>query len=69
MTERQLKMLTAFNRIHDYLPLSLGDLIDPDYEELERLGLIESYMGMGASQRAKLTDAGRKALEVHPFTA
>jgi len=49
-----------------YVPLSLADLVDPDYLALAKDGLVESYNGIGASIRCHLTDKGRDVLAHQP---
>jgi len=62
LTPREEAMLRAYKTIYDYIPVSLGDLIDPDFRYLVQNNLVRTYMGMGASQMSTITDEGRALL-------
>jgi hypothetical protein len=62
LTERQRLMLDVLDR-SGYLPIGLGELVDPEFCDLLNRDFISTYASMGAGRRCFITDAGRRALQ------
>jgi hypothetical protein len=62
LTERQRLMLDVLDR-SGYLPIGLGELVDPEFCDLLNRDFISTYVSMGAGRRCFITDAGRRALQ------
>lgn len=65
---RQEAMMQQFKRHHDYIPIGLTELVDPDFIRLVELKLVTYYMGMGASLNAHPTGEGYAYLGIERKT-
>lgn len=62
LSDRQVTMLDVLAR-SSYAPLGLLELVDEDFLDLLKQGLIDMYTGAGCSMRCHITVAGMAELQ------